>query len=104
MPPTSPNRSGVSSARAWPEAPHRSDPRVSSTLKSPYGEDFPAQDAQFAVDRVRVNWNSEAAEAARSYMALFDMSRDELYEQLTSPYGEEFTPSQALAGLAAVGY
>ena len=51
-----------------------------------------------------VDWNAEAAEAAESYLETMSFSRDGLFQQLTSEYGSGFTPEQANAGLAAVGY
>lgn len=77
-------------------------------LTSEYGEGFSAEDAEFAIATLEqtglVDWNAEAAESAKSYLNYSSFSRDGLYEQLTSEYGEGFTPEQANAGLAAVGY
>ena len=77
-------------------------------LASEYGEGFTAEDAEFAVATLeqtgKVDWNAEAAEAAQSYLDMMSFSRDGLFEQLTSSYGAGFTPEQANAGLAAVGY
>lgn len=77
-------------------------------LTSEYGEGYPAEDAEFAIATLeqtgKVDWNAEAAEAAQSYLDMMAFSRDGLYDQLTSEYGEGFTPEQANAGLAAVGY
>jgi len=77
-------------------------------LSSEYGSGFAAEDAEFAVATLeqsgQVDWNAEAAEAAQSYLDVMSFSRDGLYDQLTSEYGAGFTPDQANAGLAAVGY
>ncbi|MCR2799480.1 Ltp family lipoprotein [Microbacterium sp. zg-Y818] len=77
-------------------------------LSSEYGSGFAAEDAEFAVATLeqsgRVDWNAEAAEAAQSYLDAMAFSRDGLFEQLTSEHGSGFTPDQANAGLAAVGY
>lgn len=77
-------------------------------LTSEYGEGFAAEDAEFAIATLeqggRVDWNAEAAESAQSYLDTMAFSRDGLFQQLTSEYGEGFTADQANAGLAAVGY
>ncbi|CDK00525.1 hypothetical protein MIC448_260023 [Microbacterium sp. C448] len=77
-------------------------------LTSEYGSGFAPEDAEFAVATLeqagKVDWNAEAAEAAQSYLDAMSFSRDGLYDQLTSSYGAGFTPDQANAGLAAVGY
>ena len=73
-------------------------------LTSDYGSGYPVDVATWAVDYLVPDWNAEAAEAAESYLNSMDFSRDGLYDQLTSEYGSQFTPEQANAGLAAVGY
>ncbi|WP_375236616.1 Ltp family lipoprotein [Microbacterium schleiferi] len=77
-------------------------------LTSEYGEGFEAADAEFAIAHLEqnglVDWNAEAAESAQSYLDFTSFSRQGLYEQLTSEYGEQFTPEQAEYALTAVGY
>jgi len=76
-------------------------------LSSEYGEGFPAADAEFAVARLEaeggVDWNAEAAESAKSYLEFKSFSRQGLLEQLSSPYGEQFTPEQAEYGVSQTG-
>lgn len=76
-------------------------------LTSEYGEGFAAEDAEFAIAQLEsageVDWNQEAVESAKSYLEFQGFSRDGLYDQLTSEYGENFTPDQANFALAAVG-
>lgn len=80
---------------------------LSNQLTSEYGEGFAAEDAEFAIAYLEsigaVDWNAEAAESAKSYLDFKGFSRDGLYDQLTSEYGESFTPEQANFGLDAVG-
>lgn len=87
---------------------HFSRAGLMEQLTSEYGEGYPAEDAEFAIATLeqagKVDWNAEAAEAAQSYLDMMAFSREGLYDQLTSEYGEGFTPEQANAGLAAVGY
>ncbi|MDO9441791.1 MAG: Ltp family lipoprotein [Beijerinckiaceae bacterium] len=80
---------------------------LTEQLTSEYGEGFTPEDAEFAIAYLEstgaVDWNQEAAESAKSYLDISGFSHDGLYEQLTSEYGEGFTPDQANFGLAAVG-
>lgn len=76
-------------------------------LSSEYGEAYPLGDAEFAVARLEaeggVDWNAEAAEAAASYLSHTAFSRQGLLDQLTSQYGEQFTPEQAEYGVSTTG-
>lgn len=72
-------------------------------LTSSYGEGYSVSDGTYAVDNVRVDWNEEAAEAARSYLDTMPFSRAGLIEQLTSSYGDQYTPAQAEYGVNSVG-
>lgn len=77
-------------------------------LTSEYGEGYEHADAEFAITYLeqngQVDWNEEAVQSAQSYLDLMSFSRDGLYQQLTSEYGEAFTHEQAEYALAAVGY
>lgn len=64
-------------------------------LTSEYGDSYPAEAAQYAVDNVEVDWNEEAVEAARNYQEYSAFSDSGLYDQLISEYGHQFTPEQA---------
>lgn len=64
-------------------------------LTSEYGEGYPPEAAQYALDNVKVDWNEQALTSAQSYQKLMPMSDSELFEQLTSEYGEQFTAEQA---------
>lgn len=77
-------------------------------LTSEYGEGYEGADAEFALAYLEqnglVDWNAEAVESAESYLSFTSFSRQGLYDQLTSEYGEQFTPEQAEHALTAVGY
>lgn len=73
-------------------------------LSSEYGEGFDRADAEFAVDRIDVDWFAEAVESAESYLNTMAFSRQGLIDQLTSEYGEQFTLKQATQAANAVGY
>lgn len=76
-------------------------------LTSEYGDGYPPEDAEFAVARLEaeggVDWNAEAAEAAASYLSFTSFSRQGLLDQLTSEYGDGFTPEQAEYGVSTTG-
>ncbi|WP_164507744.1 Ltp family lipoprotein [Companilactobacillus baiquanensis] len=64
-------------------------------LTSQYGENFPADAAQYAIDHVKTDWNLQALKSAKSYQKNVHMSNNEIYEQLISEYGEQFEPAEA---------
>ena len=64
-------------------------------LTAEYGEQFPAEAAQYAIENVDVDYNAEALESAKNYQETMPMSDSGLYDQLTSEYGEKFTAEQA---------
>ena len=68
-------------------------------LTSDYGEGYEKKDAKFAInlleERDEVNWKDEAVESAQNYLDTQSFSKDGLYEQLVSDYGEGFTEKQA---------
>lgn len=75
---------------------HMSKKAVYDQLTSSYGEGFPADAAQYAVDHMtNVDWNANALEKAKQYYHDMSMSKSAVYDQLTSEYGEQFTASQA---------
>lgn len=75
---------------------HMSKQGVYDQLTSPYGEGFPADAAQYAIDNMSdVDWNANALAKAQEYYYGLAMSKNELYNQLISDYGERFTASQA---------
>ena len=71
-------------------------------LTSEYGEQFEADEAEYAVSTLEsngeVDWNEQAYESAKSYLEYSAFSLDGLIEQLESEYGEQFTHEQAVYG------
>lgn len=79
-----------------PEYTIISDSNEKYDVVSSYGEGFPADAAQYAVDNMTgVDWNANALEKAKQYYYDMAMSKSAVYDQLTSSYGEQFTASQA---------
>jgi hypothetical protein len=65
-------------------------------LTSSYGNGFSQSDAKFAINYVSpVNWDQQAVEAAKGYLAEGGFSQSSLLQQLTSSYGSGFTETQA---------
>ena len=64
-------------------------------LTSDYGEKFPADAAQYAVDHVTTDWNKNALRAAITYRNEMHMSSRGIYDQLISSYGDQYTEVQA---------
>lgn len=64
-------------------------------LTSEYGEKFPKEAAQYAIDNVVADWKENALNKAVFYQKEMNMSRQAVYEQLVSEYGEKFTKEEA---------
>lgn len=65
-------------------------------LTSSSGSGFAKSDAEFAIDHLKPDWDQQAVEAARSYLALGQgFSYEGLLQQLTSSSGSGFTQAQA---------
>ena len=88
-------RNALETAKSYLKYSSFSEKGLYEQLTSEYGEQFPADAAQYAIDNCGADWNAEALESAKSYLEMDPMSDAELYEQLTSEYGEQFTPEQA---------
>ncbi|WP_219717577.1 Ltp family lipoprotein [Zhihengliuella halotolerans] len=63
-------------------------------------EDYSTGDATWAVDRVEVDWNEQAAESAENYLDFMAFSRQGLIDQLLF---EGFTQKQATYGVDQTG-
>nr|WP_241393892.1 Ltp family lipoprotein [Clostridium saccharobutylicum] len=68
---------------------------VYDQLTSEYGEKFPAEAAQYAIDNVKADWKKNALEKAKTYQKSMSMSRSAIKDQLTSEHGEKFTEDEA---------
>ncbi|HPB73462.1 MAG TPA: Ltp family lipoprotein, partial [Phycicoccus sp.] len=56
------------------------------------------EDATAAVDSLTVDWNEQAAKAAKAYVSMTGFSCQGLIDQLASDYGDKFTVEQATYG------
>lgn len=75
---------------------HMSKHDVYEQLCSPYGENFSEDAAAWAVAHMSdIDWKANALATAKTYRNDMHMSRNEVYEQLTSDAGENFTKEEA---------
>jgi hypothetical protein len=88
-------RNALKSAQNYIDIMAFSEKKLYDQLTSEYGEQDPAEAAQYAIENVIVDYNQEALEAAMQYQEIMPMSDKELFNQLTSEYGEQFTEEQA---------
>lgn len=72
-------------------------------LTSSYGDGFSQADAQFAINYLNPDWDTQAVDAAQGYMKMGGFSAASLTQQLTSDYGNGFTSAQAAYAVAKVG-
>lgn len=77
-------------------------------LSSDSGSQFTREEAEYGVktleDKGEVDWNEQAAKAAKEYLDYQSFSRDGLIDQLSSDAGSQFTREQAEYGASQVGY
>lgn len=88
-------KNALRKAKRYSEMMHMSKQAIYDQLTSEYGEQFPAEAAQYAVDNLKADYNANALEKAKKYRDTMAMSNDAIYDQLTSDYGEQFTPEEA---------
>ena len=75
-----------------------------SQLSSSAGGQFSVADATWAVDNSGTDWDAQAVIAAKGYLSDGQgFSRQALIDQLTSPYGGQFTYAEAVYGVTQAG-
>lgn len=82
-------------AETYSKTMHMSKQGIYDQLTSEYGEKFPADAAQFAIDNMNADWNANALAKAKTYQTTMSMSKSAIYDQLISEYGEKFTKEEA---------
>ena len=74
---------------------HMSKAKLYNQLTSEYGEKFPPEDAQWAIEHLSdIDWKANALEKAKMYQSKQAMSAERIRDQLSSAYGEEFEPEE----------
>lgn len=88
-------RNALTKAQQYSDLMYMSKQGIYDQLTSEYGEKFPADAAQYAIDNVKADWNANALAKAKTYQEQGSMSKSAIHDQLTSQYGEQFTQSEA---------
>lgn len=96
-------KSALKKAKSYSDVMHMSKQGIYDQLTSEYGEKFPADAAQYAIDNLEADWNKNALEKAKVYRDTMSMSNAAIHDQLTSEYGEKFTKSEADYAIANLG-
>lgn len=93
--PTIGQQNALAKAKSYSKLMHMSKRGIYDQLTSEYGEGFTAEEAQYAIDNLEVDYKANALEKAKSYQQTMHMSKSAIYEQLVSEYGEKFTAEEA---------
>ena len=88
-------KSALRKAKVYSDTMSMSKAGLYDQLTSEYGEKFTAEEAQYAVDNLDVNWKENALKKAKVYQETMAMSPSAIYDQLVSEYGEKFTEEEA---------
>lgn len=88
-------QNALKKAEQYSDVMHMSKQGIYDQLTSEYGEGFPAEAAQYAIDNLDADYKANALEKAKSYYIDMSMSKDAVYDQLVSEYGEQFTAEEA---------
>ena len=88
-------RNALQKAEIYSDTMYMSKQGIYDQLVSEYGENFPAEAAQYAVDNLQADYNQNALNKAKIYYEDMAMSKQAVWDQLVSEYGEKFTEEQA---------
>ncbi|WP_082713757.1 Ltp family lipoprotein [Sporosarcina koreensis] len=89
------HKAALKKAETYAEMMHMSKAGIYDQLTSEYGENFPKEAAQYAIDNIVWDWKENALKKAETYAEMMSMSDSAIYEQLISEYGEKFTKEEA---------
>lgn len=89
------HKAALEKAQSYAEVMSMSKKGIYDQLTSEYGENFPKEAAQYAIDNLEFDWKENALKKAQSYAEAMSMSDTAIYDQLTSDYGEKFTKEEA---------
>lgn len=88
-------KAALKKAELYAETMSMSKAGIYDQLTSEYGENFPAEAAQYAIDNIKFDWKEIALKKAEMYAENMSMSDSAIYDQLISEYGEKFTKEEA---------
>lgn len=89
-------QAALKSAETYAKMMNMSKKAIYEQLTADYGDQFPEEAAQYAVDHLEgIDWNKNALESAKNYRETMSMSNQAIYDQLISDAGDKFTPEEA---------
>ena len=88
-------KNALKKATQYSSIMHMSKQGIYDQLTSEYGEGFPEDAAQYAIDNIEADWEANALAKAKDYSDTMHMSKQGIYDQLISEYGEKFTEDEA---------
>lgn len=88
-------KSAFKKAIIYSDTMYMSKAGIYEQLTSEFGENFSSEAAQYAVENLEADYNSNALVKAKSYSDDMHMSKLGIYDQLISEYGEKFTKTEA---------
>lgn len=89
-------QTALKSAETYAKMMNMSKKAIYEQLTADYGDQFPEEAAQYAVDHLEgIDWNKNALESAKNYRETMSMSNQAIYDQLISDAGDKFTPEEA---------
>lgn len=88
-------QNALKKAKSYSNFMYMSKKKIYEQLTSEYGEQFPADAAQYAIDNLQADYKYNALQKAKSYQTNMSMSKSAIYDQLVSEYGENFTAEEA---------
>ena len=91
---TSTQKTALKKAKSYYKTMNMSKQGIYDQLTSDFDQ-FSEEDAQYAVDNLKVNYKKAALKKAKSYYKTMNMSKQGIYDQLISENGEKFTPEEA---------
>ena len=88
-------QNALKTAKNYSDHMYLSKQGIYDQLTSEYGEKFPADAAQYAIDNLQADYKYNALQTAKNYQTNMNMSKSAIYDQLVSEYGEKFTAEEA---------
>ena len=73
-------KSALNSAKSYSDMMHMSKMGLYGQLTSEYGEQFSPEAAQYAIDNVNADWNTNALKTAENYAETMYMSKAGIYD------------------------
>lgn len=88
-------KNALKKAETYASYMYMSKQGIYDQLTSEYGENFPADAAQYAIDNLDWDYKENAYQKGKTYFETMNMSLSSVKEQLISEYGEQFTEEEA---------